>query len=115
MSNGEGEGSRGTLLKGTLDLLVLRILAGGAKHGYAISARLGELSDDWLRIDEGSLYPCLYRMEQRGWIESTMALTENKRRARYYTLTARGSEELEAQRDNWRQFSGIVAKVLQKG
>jgi transcriptional regulator len=109
------EGDRGSLLKGTLDLLVLWILAGGAKHGYSISKRLEELSDEWLRIDEGSLYPCLYRMEERGWVRSELLQSENNRRARYYRLTARGEGELERQADNWRQFSSVVAMVLKKG
>ncbi len=114
MSKGE-KTARGSLLKGTLDLLVLRILASGAKHGYAISRRLGELSGDWLQVDEGSLYPCLYRMEERGWIQSGVSVSENNRRARYYKLTDRGKAELQLQQDNWRQFSGVVAAVLKKG
>jgi transcriptional regulator len=109
------EADRGSLLKGTLDLLVLRILSSGAKHGYAISKRLAELSGDWLQIDEGSLYPCLYRMEERGWIQSEVLLSENKRRARYYRLTPQGEHELQQQTNNWRQFSGVVATVLKKG
>ncbi|HLK68625.1 MAG TPA: PadR family transcriptional regulator [Bryobacteraceae bacterium] len=114
MSKGAG-GDKGSLLKGTLDLLVLRILASGPKHGYSISKRLGELSDEWLQVDEGSLYPCLYRMEVRGWVQSEMLLSENKRRARYYRLTLRGEEELQQQTENWRQFSSVVATVLKKG
>lgn len=114
MSNGL-RADKGSLLRGTLDLLVLRILATGPKHGYAISKRLSELSEDWLQVDEGSLYPCLYRMEERGWIRSELLLSENKRRARYYTLTQPGKDELRMQSDNWRQFSGVVAAVLKKG
>ncbi len=111
----EPNGAKGSLLKGTLDLLVLRILETGSRHGYSISKRLGEVSNDWLQVDEGSLYPCLYRMEARGWIESELLLSENNRRARYYKLTRRGEEELRMQRDNWRQFSGVVAAVLKRG
>jgi transcriptional regulator len=114
MSKG-GLGDRGSLLRGTLDLLVLRLLAAGPKHGYAISKRLSELSDEWLLVDEGSLYPCLYRMEERGWIRSELQVSENNRRARYYTLTPSGEEELQLQSDNWRQFSNLVASVLKKG
>ncbi|HTS30788.1 MAG TPA: PadR family transcriptional regulator [Bryobacteraceae bacterium] len=114
MSKGAAESDRGTLLRGALDLLVLRILASGPRHGYAISVRLGQLSDDWLRIDEGSLYPCLYRMEARGWIQSEVSLSENKRRARYYSLTSRGETELREQTDNWRQFSKVVTTVLRE-
>lgn len=76
---------------------------------------MGELSNDWLRVDEGSLYPCPYRMEECGWIESEVLLSENKRRARYYRLTKRGEEELRMQCDNWRQFSGVAAAVLKRG
>jgi transcriptional regulator len=108
-------GDKGTLLRGTLDLLVLRLLAAGPRHGYAISRRLCELSDEWLQVDEGSLYPCLYRMEERGWIRSELQVSENNRRARYYTLTPSGAEELRLQSDNWRQFSNVVTSVLKKG
>ena len=111
----EAAPDKGTLLRGILDLLVLRILASGPKHGYAISRRLGELSDDWLQIDEGSLYPCLYRMEERGWVQSELLLSENKRRARYYTVTSRGEAELQQQSSRWEQFSGVVGAVLKKG
>jgi len=114
MSNGE-ETERGILLRGTLDLLVLRLLASGPKHGYAISRRLGELSEDWLKVDEGSLYPCLYRMEQRGWLCSELQTSENNRRARYYSLTPSGEDELRLQSDNWHRFHGVVAAVLKKG
>ena len=75
------------LLQGTLDLLVLRVLVAGPLHGYAISRRLAELSEDWLSVDEGSLYPCLYRMEKKGWISSEEGRSENNRRARFYSLT----------------------------
>ena len=117
MSKGAGPsvGDRGSLLRGTLDLLVLRLLAAGPRHGYAISKRLCELSDEWLQVDEGSLYPCLYRMEERGWIRSELQVSENNRRARYYTLTPSGEEELRLQSDNWRLFSNLVASVLKKG
>ena len=109
------DGDKGSLLRGTLDLLVLRILAGGPQHGYGISSRLSELSSEWLQVEEGSLYPCLYRMEERGWVRSELLLSENKRKARYYSLTQLGAQELLVQSENWRQFSGIVAKVLKKG
>ena len=111
----EAEGQRSFFLRGTLDLLVLRILASGPKHGYAISRRLCELSQEWLQLEEGSLYPCLYRMEERGWIRSELMVSENKRRARYYRLTASGEDELRTQSGMWRQFSGVVETVLKKG
>ena len=113
MSKEEGAGTRGTLLKGSLDLLVLRVLARGPQHGFGIAKMLGELSRDWLRLEEGSLYPCLYRMEERGWVKSSVASSENRRRARYYELTRKGSEELRRQIQNWREFSHVVDAVLE--
>src|SRR5580693_5175720 len=89
------------LLQGTLDLLVLRVLVAGPLHGYAITRRLGELSDECFLVDEGSLYPCLYRMEKKGWIRSEPGRSENNRRARFYSLTKSGSERLEAEQEGW--------------
>jgi PadR family transcriptional regulator len=105
--------ARGTFLRGALDLLVLRVLARGPHHGFGIAKMLGELSQDWLQLEEGSLYPCLYRMEERGWIMSSVSSSENNRRARYYELTRQGSEELRRQIQNWREFSNIVDAVLE--
>lgn len=106
---------RGPLLRGTLELLVLRVLETEPRHGFGISRRLSELSRQWMQVDEGSLYPCLYRMEQRGWIHSEISPSENNRRARYYTLTPSGKDELRRQADNWRQLEEVVATVLKKG
>ncbi|HEY6340502.1 MAG TPA: PadR family transcriptional regulator [Bryobacteraceae bacterium] len=102
------------LFQGTLDLLVLRVLAAGPMHGYAISRRLAELSDDWLLVDEGSLYPCLYRMEKKGWIRSESGRSENNRRARFYSLTRSGREQLETEQDGWQRFKRVVERVLRK-
>ena len=88
------EAGRRTFLRGALDLLVLRVLARGPQHGFGITKMLSELSRDWLQIEEGSLYPCLYRLEERGWVKSSVSSSENNRRARYYELTRKGSEEL---------------------
>ncbi|HEY6987355.1 MAG TPA: PadR family transcriptional regulator [Bryobacteraceae bacterium] len=99
---------------GTLHLLVLRVLAAGSMHGYGISQRLAELSGDWLQLEEGSLYPCLYRMESRGWIESKAGLSENNRRARYYSLTEAGRRQLRTEKQNWRRFSDVVENVLEE-
>jgi transcriptional regulator len=107
----EEAGSR-TFLKGALDLLVLRVLARGPQHGFDITKMLSELSRDWLQIEEGSLYPCLYRLEERGWVKSSVSSSENNRRARYYELTRKGSEELRRQIRNWREFSNVVEAVL---
>jgi transcriptional regulator len=109
----EEPAERGTLLRGALDLLVLRVLARGPRHGFAITKMLGELSQDWLQLEEGSLYPCLYRMEERGWVKSSVSSSENNRRARYYELTRQGSEELRRQIQNWREFSNVVNTVLE--
>jgi len=104
----------GGLLQGTLDLLVLRVLVAGPLHGYAISRRLGELSDAWFSVDEGSLYPCLYRMEKKGWIRSEAGRSENNRRARFYSLTERGEEQLETEQESWRRFHLAVGRVLRR-
>lgn len=109
----DGDASIG-LLQGTLDLLVLRVLVAGALHGYAIARRLGELSDEWFCVDEGSLYPCLYRMEKKGWIQSEIGRSENNRRARFYSLTKSGEEQLEAEQEGWRRFQTAMSRVLRR-
>jgi transcriptional regulator len=109
----EEPGRRGTILRGALDLLVLRVLSRGPQHGFGIAKLLGELSKDWLQIEEGSLYPCLYRMEERGWVTSSVCISENNRRARLYALTREGKEELRGQIQNWREFSNVVETILE--
>ncbi|MEP6915210.1 MAG: PadR family transcriptional regulator [Acidobacteriota bacterium] len=99
-------------LHGTLDMLVLQILNGGALHGYAIAVRLQRLSKDVLNVEEGSLYPALYRMERRGWLVSRWAVTDTGRRARFYQLTKTGRAQLEAETASWRRLTGAVADVL---
>ena len=99
-------------LHGTLDMLVLKVLAPGAQHGYGIASRLEQLSADVLRVEEGSLYPALYRMEERGWITSEWAVTENKRRARFYRLTRTGRAQLEAETESWARLTAAVQGVL---
>jgi transcriptional regulator len=100
-------------LHGTLDMLVLKVLAAGPQHGYGIAVRLHQLSADVLRVEEGSLYPALYRMEQRGWIRSSWGLSENNRRARFYQLTRSGRRQLGAETESWRRLAGAVARVLE--
>jgi transcriptional regulator len=100
------------LLPGTLDALVLKTLSRGARHGYAIARWLEEATDDALQIEEGSLYPALYRMERRGWIESDWGLSELNRRVKFYRLTAAGRGQLEIETANWKQFNRAVSKVL---
>src|SRR5262245_64609347 len=99
-------------LHGTLDMLVLKSLQRGPAHGYGISVHLLQISADVLRVEEGSLYPALYRMEQRGWIASSWRLSENNRRARYYRLTAAGRRQLESETESWRRLTGAVERVL---
>ena len=100
------------LLQGTLDLLTLKTLSTGPMHGYRIAARIRQLSDDVLRIEEGSLYPALYRMEQKGLIESEWGVTDQNRQAKFYKLTRRGRRELQAETDSWQRLSAAVARVL---
>ena len=100
------------LLQGTLDLLVLKTLSGGPMHGYKIAARIQQLSDEVLRIEEGSLYPALYRMEQKGFIESEWGVSENNRQAKFYKLTRKGRREMDAESDSWERLSTAVARVL---
>ena len=99
-------------LLGTLDLLVLKVLAGGPEHGYGITLRVRQLSGEALQVEEGSLYPALHRMEQAGWIAPEWKPSENKRRAKYYHLTPKGRERLAEEQENWLRVSRGVAKVL---
>lgn len=100
------------LLQGTLDLLVLKILSTGANHGYGIAMRIHQLSDAALRIEEGSLYPALYRMEEQGLIDSEWRATENNRNAKFYKLTRKGRRTAQAELDGWLRLSGAVTRVL---
>ena len=99
-------------LHGALDMLVLKVLADGRLHGYAIAVRLERLSNDILAVEEGSLYPALYRMESRGWLSSEWALTETGRRARFYKLTRAGRTQLAAETESWERLTTAVASVL---
>ena len=105
--------SKTELLQGTLDMLVLKVLARGAQHGFAIAQRIHELSDDVLVVEEGSLYPALYRMQDRGWIESEWGQSENNRRARYYRLTRDGRKQLERATSGWERLSLAIRQVMQ--
>ncbi len=101
------------LLQGTLDMLVLRVLSRGELHGWGITLKLEQLSKSALQVDEGSLYPALYRMEEKGWIEAEWKMTENNRRAKYYTLTRGGRKQLEAAQQSWDRMSAIIALVME--
>jgi PadR family transcriptional regulator PadR len=100
------------LLQGTLDMLVLKVLAGGRLHGFAIAQRIHRLSQEVLRVEEGSLYPALYRMTERGWIQPEWGQSENNRRARYYALTRAGRKQLDKETDGWERLSLAIAQVL---
>ena len=100
------------LLQGTLDLIVLKALSWGPMHGFGLARWIQLTTEDVLQVEEGSLYPALYRMENRGWIKAQWALTENGRRAKYYKLTAAGRRQLTAESKSWDQVSGAIAKIM---
>ncbi len=101
------------LLPGTLDMLILRVLSRGELHGWGITNKLEQLSQSALQVDEGSLYPSLYRMEAKGWIEAEWRMTENNRRAKYYSLTRAGRKQLEVEQALWERMSAIITTVMQ--
>ena len=103
------------LLQGTLDLIVLKVLASGAQHGYAISQRIQEVSSDLLKVEEGSLYPALYRMEKKGWIQSRWGVTDKQRRARLYTLTHDGQRHLAEEAQQWTALTGVMDRIMELG
>jgi transcriptional regulator len=100
------------LLHGTLDALILKTLTWGPRHGYAIARWLEDTTDDALQIEEGSLYPALYRMERKGWIEAEWGISDNNRKAKIYHLTRIGREHLKAETAKWVQCADAVSKVL---
>ena len=106
-------GDRIDLPQGTLDLLILRTLALGSQHGWAISERVQQISRDVLRIHQGSLYPALHRLERRGWIKARWGASDNNRRAKYYELTRAGRQQLERGESAWRKLVAAVAQVLE--
>jgi transcriptional regulator len=107
--------AKNDVLSGTLALLVLKTLARGPMHGYGITLHIQRVSNEALRVEEGSLYPALHRMEQDGWIRAEWGLSENNRRARFYELTAKGRKQLAQEEKNWSQLTEAVASVLQFG
>ena len=100
------------LPQGTLDLLILRTVALGPQHGWAIAERVQQISSDVLRIQQGSLYPALHRLERRGWIKAKWGTSDNNRRAKYYELTKAGRKQLAAEKDSWQKLTAAVAQVL---
>jgi transcriptional regulator len=99
------------LLQGTLDLLILKALSLGPLHGYGIIQRIRQLSDELLEVEQGSLYPAVYRIEQRGWISSKWGVTETGRQAKFYTLTKAGSKRLTVEEESWDRLALAIAKV----
>ena len=100
------------LLQGTLDMLILKALAGGPMHGWGIAQRLRQMSDEVLQVQQGSLYPAVHRLERQGWIRSSWGPSENNRRARYYDLTAAGRRGLAAETESWERLAAAVFQVL---
>jgi transcriptional regulator len=109
------DSSRDSLLQGTLDLLVLRVLALGAHHGHGIAIAIQARSGQTLLVDHGSLYPALQRLEQRGWIKGAWGTSENNRRARFYTLTALGRKNLTIEATRWNRLVESIARVMDPG
>ncbi|HEY3937980.1 MAG TPA: PadR family transcriptional regulator [Bryobacteraceae bacterium] len=101
------------LPQGTLDLLILKTVALGPQHGWAISERIQQISSDVLQIQQGSLYPALHRLERRGWIKAKWGVSDNNRRAKYYDLTASGRKQLESEISDWRKLTLAVSQVLE--
>ena len=100
------------LLQGTLDLLILKTLAPGPMHGWGIALRIQQMSSEVLKVQQGSLYPALHRLEQRGWIDAEWGDSENNRKAKYYRLTKAGRKQLEVETDNWERLAAAVAQIL---
>jgi PadR family transcriptional regulator PadR len=104
---------RTDLLQGSVDKLILKALSLGPMHGYGVGQRIMQLAEDMLRVEEGSLYPPLYRLEERGWIESEWGTSENNRRARFHRLTRTGRKQLQVEEENWQRFVLAIGKVMQ--
>jgi transcriptional regulator len=105
--------SEGELVQGTLDMLILKTLARGSMHGYGIAQSIQEISDEILRVEEGSLYPALHRLELDGMVDSEWGQSVNNRRAKYYRLTARGRKQLQVEASNWKRLAGAIARVME--
>jgi transcriptional regulator len=110
---GDRYGLRGDLVQGTLDMLILKALTRGAMHGYAIVEFIQQTSDEVLRVEEGALYPALHRLELRGLLDAEWGVSENKRRAKFYRLTAAGRKYLVEESSSWDRLSAAIARVMQ--
>lgn len=100
-------------MQGTLELLILKTLEREPLHGYGIVQRIHETAEDLIKVEDGSLYPALYRMQERGWVKSEWGVSENNRRARFYKLTRAGQKQLERERANWERVSKAISRILQ--
>ena len=100
------------LLQGTLDMLILKIVALGPVHGYGISQRIRQISKDVLQVQQGSLYPALHRLERRGWLDAEWGESENGRQAKFYKLSARGRKQLTEEQENWQRLAGAVSLIM---
>ena len=101
------------LLQGTLDMLILKIVTLGPIHGYGISQRLRQISEEVLLVQQGSLYPALHRLEKRGWLVAEWGESDNGRQAKFYTLSAKGKKQLSKEESNWNRLAGAVTRILQ--
>jgi PadR family transcriptional regulator PadR len=101
------------LLQGTLDMLILKVVALGPIHGYGISLRIRQISKDVLQVQQGSLYPALHRLEKRGWLEAEWGESDNSRQAKFYKLSAKGRRQLAKEESNWQRLSAAVAVIMQ--
>jgi PadR family transcriptional regulator PadR len=100
------------LLQGTLDMLILKALSQGPMHGFGVGQRIMQMSEQVLRVEEGSLYPALYRLEQQGWIKSAWGISENNQRAKFYSLTRAGTKQLRVETESWARLASAVFKVM---
>jgi len=110
---GDSKDKQGDLVQGTLDMLVLKALSRGPKHGYAVAEWIHESSNDVLRVEEGALYPALHRLELRGLLASEWGVSDNNRRAKYYSLTSAGRKYLAAESEHWGRMTSAIARVMQ--
>src|SRR3954467_5800583 len=101
------------LLQGTLDMLILKIVALGPVHGYGISLRIRQISKDVLQVQQGSLYPALHRLEKRGWLHAEWGESDNGRQAKFYSLSAKGRKQLQAEESNWERLAQAVSQIMQ--
>jgi PadR family transcriptional regulator PadR len=106
--------SKADLLQGTLDMLVLKVVGRGPLHGYAIAREIRRISNDVLQVQQGSLYPALHKLEKKQWLKSEWRATDTGREAKYYSLTAKGRQQLEAERDNWNRLAEAIGLILRE-